>query len=150
MATYGAIGAIYVLLVRRPGKFGVAFTQLAISQGNLRRGSSAVYMPVSHPEIEEFIDIRRQRVVILIPNIHHGIVISDAFWKMRHQSKNNEVIETIQARSLWIKILTARVETGEPYILFYDRVNELRPEAKNWVRGIIYAVKSLYQQALII
>ncbi len=55
---------------------------LAISQGSLRRGSSAVYMPIDHPEIEEFIDIRRptggdpNRKTL---NIHHGVSISDAF-----------------------------------------------------------------------
>lgn len=112
---------------------------LAISQGNLRRGSSAVYMPIEHPEIEEFIDIRRptggdpNRKTM---NIHHGIAISDAFmqaveddteWHLR-SPKNGEILDTISARGLWIKILTARMETGEPYLLFRDRVNALRPE----------------------
>lgn len=113
---------------------------LAISQGNLRRGSSAVYMPIDHPEIEEFIDIRRptggdpNRKTM---NIHHGVVICDAFmraveedgeWHLR-SPKNREIMDTIKARDLWIKLLVARMETGEPYILFRDRVNELRPEA---------------------
>jgi len=113
---------------------------LAISQGNLRRGSSAVYMPIDHPEIEEFIDIRRptggdpNRKTL---NIHHGVAITDKFMQAVENDdtwdllspKNGEVMDTIKARDLWIKLLTARVETGEPYLLFIDRVNELRPEA---------------------
>ena len=112
---------------------------MAISQGKLRRGSSAVYMPIEHPEIEEFIDIRRPTggdPNRKTPNIHHGVAVSDAFmqavenneeWHLR-SPKNNEIMDTVSARGLWIKLLTARMETGEPYILFRDRVNELRPE----------------------
>jgi ribonucleoside-diphosphate reductase alpha chain len=112
---------------------------LAISQGSLRRGSSAVYMPIDHPEIEEFIDIRRptggdpNRKAL---NIHHGVAISDAFmeavdkddiWELR-SPKTKEVIQTMKARELWIKLLTARMETGEPYLLFIDNVNRGIPE----------------------
>lgn len=112
---------------------------LAISQGSLRRGSSAVYLPVEHPEIEEFLELRKptggdpNRKAL---NIHHGIIISDAFmravlnnddWVL--QSPNtSKVTSVVKARNLWIKILTARIETGEPYIIFGDIVNELRPE----------------------
>jgi ribonucleoside-diphosphate reductase alpha chain len=112
---------------------------LAISQGNLRRGSSAVYMPIDHPEIEEFIDIRRptggdpNRKTL---NIHHGVTVTDKFMQAVEDDaewhllspKNGDILDTIKARDLWIKLLTARVETGEPYILFIDRVNDLRPE----------------------
>ncbi len=112
---------------------------LAISQGSLRRGSSAVYMPISHPEIEEFIEIRRptggdpNRKTL---NIHHGISVTDDFmqaveddgeWHLR-SPKDQRVVDTVRARDLWIKILTARVETGEPYILFIDNVNKAIPE----------------------
>jgi len=112
---------------------------LAISQGSLRRGSSAVYMPIEHPEIEEFIDLRRptggdpNRKAL---NIHHGVVVSDAFMKAVEKDgdwdlkspKSEDVIQTIKARSLWIKLLTARIETGEPYIIFGDTVNRALPE----------------------
>ncbi len=57
---------------------------LAISQGSLRRGSAAVYLPVSHPEIEEFIEIRRPTggdPNRKAPNLHHGILVSDAFMR---------------------------------------------------------------------
>ena len=112
---------------------------LAISQGSLRRGSAAVYLPVSHPEIEEFVEIRRptggdpNRKAL---NLHHGIQIPDAFmraveadqpWALR-SPKDGTVVRSISARSLWIRILTARIETGEPYLVFSDHVNNARPE----------------------
>ncbi len=111
---------------------------LAISQGSLRRGSSAVYMPIDHPEIEEFIDIRRptggdpNRKAL---NIHHGVAITDAFmeavekdekWELL-SPKSKRVIHTMKARELWVKLLTARMETGEPYLLFIDNVNKHIP-----------------------
>ena len=111
---------------------------LAISQGSLRRGSAAVYLDISHPEIEEFIDIRRfigdpNRKT---PNLHHGIVISDKFMEAVENNdswalvspKTNEVIKEIDARSIWIRLLLARVETGEPYIIYKDHVNKNIPE----------------------
>jgi ribonucleoside-diphosphate reductase alpha chain len=112
---------------------------LAISQGSLRRGSAAVYLPVSHPEIEEFVEIRRptggdpNRKAL---NLHHGILVPDDFmravekdeeWALR-SPKDNAIVRCISARSLWIRILTARVETGEPYLVFSDHVNNARPE----------------------
>lgn len=112
---------------------------LAISQGSLRRGSAAMYLPIDHPEIEEFIDIRRptggdpNRKAL---NIHHGVSISDAFMHAVEQDldwdlispKNKEVMSTMKARELWIKLLTTRIETGEPYILNIDHVNKKIPE----------------------
>jgi ribonucleoside-diphosphate reductase alpha chain len=112
---------------------------LAISQGSLRRGSAAVYLPVSHPEIEEFIEIRRptggdpNRKAL---NLHHGLLISDAFMRAVENDeewaltspKDGAVQRKVSARSLWIRILTARIETGEPYLIFVDHVNKARPE----------------------
>jgi ribonucleoside-diphosphate reductase alpha chain len=112
---------------------------LAISQGSLRRGSAAVYLPVSHPEIEEFIEIRRPTggdPNRKAPNLHHGILVPDDFmraveqdelWSLR-SPKDNSIVRQISARSLWIRILIARVETGEPYLVFSDHVNNARPE----------------------
>ena len=112
---------------------------LAISQGSLRRGSAACYLPVWHPEIEEFIEMRRptggdpNRKAL---NLHHGIVIPDSFmraveadeeWALK-SPKDGAVQTTVSARDLWIRILTARVETGEPYLLFIDRVNADIPQ----------------------
>jgi ribonucleoside-diphosphate reductase alpha chain len=112
---------------------------LAISQGSLRRGSAAVYLPIAHPEIEEFVEIRRptggdpNRKAL---NLHHGILVSDEFMRAVEQDlpwglrspKDNVIVRSIQARALWIRILTARVETGEPYLVFSDHVNNARPQ----------------------
>jgi ribonucleoside-diphosphate reductase alpha chain len=112
---------------------------LAISQGSLRRGSAAVYLPVTHPEIEEFIELRRptggdpNRKAL---NLHHGILVPDAFmraveaddeWPLT-SPKDGAVVRKISARGLWIRILMARIETGEPYLVFSDHVNRARPE----------------------
>jgi len=111
---------------------------LAISQGSLRRGSAAVYLPVTHPEIEEFIDLRRptggdpnRRSL----NLHHGIVITDEFMRAVEKDGDFELksphsgkaLVTVKARTIWIKLLTTRIETGEPYILFIDAVNRSTP-----------------------
>ena len=116
---------------------------LAISQGSLRRGSGAVYLPIDHPEIEEFIEIRRptggdpNRKSL---NIHHGVVITDDFmtavengddWQLK-SPVDGKHLETVKARDLWIRLLTARVETGEPYLLFKDHANKyLAPHIKD-------------------
>jgi ribonucleoside-diphosphate reductase alpha chain len=111
---------------------------LAISQGSLRRGSAAVYLPISHPEIEEFIEIRRptggdpNRKAL---NLHHGILVPDAFmraveadeeWPLT-SPKDGAIVRKVSARGLWIRILTARIETGEPYLIFSDHVNRGQP-----------------------
>lgn len=112
---------------------------LAISQGSLRRGSAAVYLPVAHPEIEEFIEMRRptggdpNRKAL---NLHHGVLIPDAFMRaveadeswLLISPKDNSVVRRISARNLWIRILTARIESGEPYLVFSDHVNRALPE----------------------
>jgi len=112
---------------------------MAISQGSLRRGSAACYLPIDHPEIEEFIEMRRptggdpNRKAL---NLHHGVLVSDAFmravetnsqWALK-SPKDGIVQSTVSARNLWIRLLTARVETGEPYIIFVDTVNRLIPQ----------------------
>jgi len=112
---------------------------MAISQGSLRRGSAACYLPIDHPEIEEFIEMRRptggdpNRKAL---NLHHGVLVTDAFmravetnseWALK-SPKDGIVQSTISARNLWIRLLTARVETGEPYIIFVDTVNRLIPQ----------------------
>ena len=112
---------------------------MAISQGSLRRGSAACYLPIDHPEIEEFIEMRRptggdpNRKSL---NLHHGILVSDAFmravetnadWALK-SPKDGIIQSTVSARNLWIRLLTARVETGEPYIIFVDTVNRLIPQ----------------------
>lgn len=112
---------------------------LAISQGSLRRGSAAIYLPIWHPEIEEFIEIRKptggdpNRKAL---NLHHGVLVNNAFmqavenndeWALR-SPKDNAVIDKVNARELWIRLLTARIETGEPYIVYIDHVNDNIPD----------------------
>lgn len=112
---------------------------LAISQGSLRRGSAAVYLPVTHPEIEEFVELRRPTggdPNRKTPNLHHGILVTDAFMRAVEQDddwalispKDGSIMRRIKARSLWIRILLARIETGEPYIIYSDTVNRALPE----------------------
>ena len=112
---------------------------LAISQGSLRRGSAACYLQIDHPEIEEFIEMRRPTggdVNRRSLNLHHGVLVSDDFmravetdsqWALRSPN-DGSVQSTISARNLWIRLLTARVETGEPYIIYIDTVNRQIPQ----------------------
>lgn len=112
---------------------------LAISQGSLRRGSAAIYIRIDHPEIEEFIELRRptggdpNRKAL---NLHHGIIITDEFmravendeeWGLK-SPKDQAIIRKVSARSLWIRMLSTRIETGEPYLLYIDHVNKAIPE----------------------
>lgn len=112
---------------------------LAISQGSLRRGSAAIYLPIHHPEIEEFIEIRRptggdpNRKAL---NLHHGVLVTNGFmhavendeeWALK-SPKDGAVVSKVKARDLWIRLLTARIETGEPYIVYIDHVNDRIPD----------------------
>jgi len=112
---------------------------LAISQGSLRRGSAAVYLPIHHPEIEEFIELRRPTGGDLnrkALNLHHGIVVTDAFMRAVENDepwpllspKDGTPVRSVSARELWIRLLTARVKTGEPYLLFIDHVTRAMPQ----------------------
>ena len=111
---------------------------LAISQGSLRRGSAAVYLDIHHPEIEEFLEIRKasgdfNRKSL---NLHHGISISDEFMHAVRDGKKfglrspktNEVLREVDARGLWQKVLELRLQTGEPYLIFSDTVNRAMPK----------------------
>jgi ribonucleoside-diphosphate reductase alpha chain len=111
---------------------------LAISQGSLRRGSAAVYLDVFHPEIEEFLEIRKpsgdfNRKSL---NLHHGINITDEFMEAVRSGapfalrspKTHEVVRMVDARTLWQKILEIRLQTGEPYLIFADTVNRALPQ----------------------
>ncbi len=110
---------------------------LAISQGSLRRGSAACYLDVDHPEIEEFLEIRKpsgdfNRKAL---NLHHGVLLTDAFmeavrtgdeWHLR-SPKDRSIRATVDARALFQKLVETRLATGEPYIIFIDHVNKAMP-----------------------
>ncbi len=111
---------------------------LAISQGSLRRGSAAVYLDIHHPEIEEFLEIRKpsgdfNRKSL---NLHHGISITDEFMEAVRDGalfglrspKTHEVVREVDARTLWQKVLEIRLQTGEPYLIFADTVNRAMPQ----------------------
>lgn len=110
---------------------------LAISQGSLRRGSAACYLDISHPEIEEFLEIRKpsgdfNRKAL---NLHHGVLITDAFMQAVRAGapfdlvspKTGEKRGEVDARSLFQKLVETRLATGEPYVVFIDHVNDAMP-----------------------
>jgi len=114
---------------------------LAFNQGVTRRGSYAAYMDISHPEIEEFIAMRKTTGGDLnrkCLNLHNGVNISDAFLKRVKNDENwrlidpksKQAIKTVSARDLWWQLLHTRAETGEPYIVNMDRCNEALPQSQ--------------------
>jgi|TARA_R100000479_G_scaffold70654_3_gene34245 ribonucleoside-diphosphate reductase alpha chain len=119
---------------------------LAFSQGVTRRGSYASYLHMSHPEIEEFLDIRKptggdaNRKCL---NLHHGVVIPDSFMEIIYRATkedgfddswelidphSQEVKKVVSARTLWVKLLQNRMETGEPYLMFENAVQDDLPD----------------------
>ena len=112
---------------------------LAFNQGTTRRGSYAAYMDISHPEIEEFINMRKESggdINRKNLNLHNGINITNTFlkaveldedWRLI-DPKTNEAVKTINARELWWQIINARAETGEPYMVNIDKCNEALPK----------------------
>ena len=121
---------------------------LAFSQGKTRRGSYAAYMDMSHPEIIEFLEMRKPSggdIHRKCLNLHHAINISDEFMHLIEKCvteptyddswnlidpHTKEVVRTVSARELWQKLLENRVATGEPYVSFIDTINEALPETQ--------------------
>ena len=111
---------------------------LAFNQGVTRRGSYAAYMDISHPEVEEFIAMRKTTGGDLnrkCLNLHNGITVTDEFleavksdspWRLI-DPKSNQAVKTVSARDLWWQLIHTRAETGEPYIVNLDRCNEALP-----------------------
>ena len=118
---------------------------MAFSQGKTRRGSYAAYMDVSHPEVLEFLDIRKPSggdIHRKCLNLHHGINISNEFMSLIEKCiaeptyddtwnlidpHTKKTVRTVSARDLWLKILENRVATGEPYMCFIDHINDALP-----------------------
>ena len=121
---------------------------LAFSQGVTRRGSYAAYLDMSHPEIEEFLDVRKPTggdINRKSVNLHHGVVIPDAFMELIETATREEafddswdlvdphsgrVVKTVSAKTLWVKLIQNRVETGEPYLMFGDTVQDALPQCQ--------------------
>ena len=112
---------------------------VAFNQGVSRRGSYAAYMDISHPEIEEFINMRKESggdINRKCLNLHNGINITneflqavqeDADWRLV-DPKTGEAVKIVKARDLWWQIIYARAETGEPYMVNIDTCNEALPK----------------------
>ena len=121
---------------------------LAFSQGVTRRGSYAAYLPMNHPEIEEFLDVRKPTggdINRKSTNLHHGVVVPDSFMELIEGATISKgfddswdlidphsgiVTKTVSAKTLWVKLIQNRVETGEPYIMFGDTVQEALPDCQ--------------------
>ena len=99
-------------------------TILATNQGSVRRGAASVNLSINHPDIEEFLMIRRPKGDInrQCLNMHQCVVIDDEFMN-RVENKDPKAIK------LWGEILKTRLETGEPYIMFEDNINNTNPKA---------------------
>lgn len=117
---------------------------LAYRQGRTRRGSYAAFLDIDHPDIVQFLEMRKptgdQNLRTL--NLHHGVNVSDKFmrlieksmtdanaddsWELRDPN-SNRVVEVVSARDLWQRLLEMRMQTGEPYIVFIDAANRALP-----------------------
>jgi ribonucleoside-diphosphate reductase alpha chain len=124
-------------------------SSLAYRQGRTRRGSYAAFLDINHPDITAFVEMRKptgdQNFRTL--NLHHGVNITNDFMNLIEQSmrdedfddswdlvspNNGEVVETVSAKALWIKLLEMRTQTGEPYLVFIDNANDDLPE---WLKS---------------
>jgi len=120
-------------------------SSLAYRQGRTRRGSYAAYLDISHPDIINFLEMRKptgdQNMRTL--NMHHGVNIPDAFMEIIEKSMidpnfddswdlvdptGKDVRETVSSKQLWQKLLELRMTTGEPYIHFIDESNRKMPQ----------------------
>lgn len=112
---------------------------IAISRNSTRRGAAAAYLRIDHPDIEDFMEIRKptggdmDRKCL---NINNGVVVTDEFMQAVEQGRTYDLIDphyktvtkSLDAREMWRRLLKMRAETGEPYILFIDTVNKALPE----------------------
>jgi len=112
---------------------------LAISRNSTRRGAAAAYLRIDHPDIEEFLEIRKPTggdIDRKCLNINHGVVITDEFMQAVEAGTNYKLVDPhyktvtkeLDAVTMWRKILTMRAESGEPYMIFIDTVNRAVPE----------------------
>lgn len=121
---------------------------LAYRQGSTRRGSYAAFLDVSHPDIVQFIEMRKPTgdPNMRALNLHHGVNLTDEFMRkiegaMRDASFDDsfelkhpatgKVVEVVRARDIWQRILEMRMQTGEPYLVFTDTANRAMP---SWLK----------------
>ena len=123
---------------------------VAFAQGSTRRASYAGFLPIWHPEIVEFMDMRKPTggdINRKNLNLHHGVVIDDMFmtavdndylWELR-DPHSGKVLDVIPARRLWEQLLEARSLTGEPYIIHKDNMMRGRPETLKRLMVPVYS-----------
>jgi ribonucleotide reductase alpha subunit len=117
----------------------------AYSQGSTRRGSYAAYLDVSHPDILEFISVRKvggdDSRKCFSKGFHHGVNVTDAFmdavvaddvWELI-DPHNKAVRGSMKARDLWQELLETRYRTGEPYLYFIDAARRAMPETQKYL-----------------
>ena len=90
-----------------------------VSQSNVRRGSFAGYLNVEHPDVEEFLSIRNEGHPI--QNMSFGVTVSDKWMRSMIDGDKDK-------RKIWGKIIKKRFESGYPYIMFSDNVNNNKPQ----------------------
>ena len=111
---------------------------IAISRNSMRRGAAAAYLTIDHPDIEEFLEIRKTTggdVNRQCLNLNNGVLITDEFMKAVEEKRKYQlidphyktVVKELDAQEMWRKVLKLRAETGEPYIVFIDTVNKAVP-----------------------
>lgn len=113
-------------------------------QGRTRRGSTAIYLDISHPDVVEFIDMRKPsggdnaRKIDNRQGVHNAVnissefrlaVLNDEMWRLRCPH-TGEVKDSIRARELWERLLEARELTGEPYLWFIDVARAAMPPSQ--------------------
>lgn len=138
------VGKVYCAVVPKGGLV-VRSNGHTLVCGNTRRGSFAAYLGIGHPNVMQFIDMRKptgdanQRC----QELHHGINITDDFMEIIENCMKDPdyddswdlidphtkiVKEVVSARQLWESILETRMRTGEPYLHFIDESNRRLPE----------------------
>ncbi len=97
---------------------------IATNQGNVRRGAASVNLDIEHPDVDEFLEIRRPKgdVNRQCLNLHQCVVVGDNFMR-KLEARDSESMQR------WAKVLKSRMETGEPYIMYKDNVNKNNPIA---------------------
>lgn len=100
-----------------------------ISQGSTRRGSFAAYLPIDHPDIEEFLSIRSDGS--LLQTINFGVSVPN-------QWLEEMIAGDAKKRGTWAKVLASRAATGFPYIVFIDNVNDGKPDVYKDKELMIY------------
>ena len=104
-----------------------------VSQGNVRRGSFAAYLPIDHKDIEEFLEIRSEGHDIQEMSI--GVTVPDQWMKDMVEGDKDK-------RKIWSKVIQKRFESGYPYITFIDTVNNNKPQVykdknmKIWAKNL--------------